>query len=104
MSSGLDELERRGRWGRNAPPASRQPDSAERAKPAPKPARKAVRARRSTLKPASDAAQGGVERVVICLSPDQTAWIRDRQIDALKAGKRVTTSKLIRELMDRAMR
>ena len=104
MSSGLDELERRGRWGRNAPAASRQPDTADRAQPAPKPKAKAVRARRAVLKPAQNAASGGVERVVIYLSPEQTAWIRERQIEALRAGKRVTTSKLIRELMDRAMR
>jgi hypothetical protein len=43
-------------------------------------------------------------RVVIYLSPEQTAWIRERQIEGLRAGKRVTTSKLIREIMDRAMR
>jgi hypothetical protein len=104
MSSGLDELERRGRWGRNAPPASRQSDTAERAEAVPKPRAKAVSARRSALKPIPVAGPAGVERVVIYLSPDQTAWIRERQIEALKAGKRVTTSKLIRELMDRAMR
>lgn len=104
MSSGLDELERRGRWGRNAPGASRQPDTADRAQPAPKLKAKAVSARRSTPKAAADPSSGGVERVVIYLSAEQTAWIRERQIEALGAGKRVTTSKLIRELMDRAMR
>ena len=104
MSSGLDELERRGRWGRNTPPAARQPEAAERAKPAPKPVPRAVRARRAAPKQEPEAAPGGVERVVIYLSPEQTAWIRERQIEALRAGKRVSTSKLVRELMDRAMR
>jgi hypothetical protein len=42
--------------------------------------------------------------VVIYLSPEQTAWIRERQIEGLRAGKRVTTSKLIRELLEQAMR
>ena len=104
MSSGLDELERRGRWGRNAPPAARQPESADHAKPAPKPAARSVKARRAASKPEPEAPPGGVERVVIYLSPEQTEWIRERQIEALRAGKRVSTSKLIRELMDRAMR
>jgi hypothetical protein len=45
----------------------------------------------------------GVERVVIYLSKEQTAWIRERQIEALRAGKRVSTSKLVRDLLDRAM-
>jgi hypothetical protein len=104
MSSGLDELERRGRWGRNAPPAARQPEAAVRAKPAPKPAARAAKAGSPAPKPEPGASPGGVERVVIYLSPEQTAWIRERQIEALQAGKRVSTSKLIRELMDRAMR
>jgi hypothetical protein len=52
---------------------------------------------------ARQVAEEGVERVVIYLSREQTAWIRERQIDALRAGKRVSTSKLLRDLMDRAM-
>lgn len=126
MSSGLDELERRGRWGRNEPPASRQADplvaSAPKPKPSSKPApqdraragsragSKAAQVRRpksqSVPEPSSQAPSGhrAVERVVIYLSAEQTAWIRERQIEALRAGKRVTTSKLLRDLMDRAMR
>ncbi len=41
--------------------------------------------------------------MVIYLSPRQTAWIRERQIDALRSGKSLSTSKLIRDLMDRAI-
>jgi hypothetical protein len=114
MSSGLDELERRGRWGRTDPPAPPQPDPpAPRqpdppgppgpAQPSPKTRSMPRQPRRRASKPAPATSAGGVERVVIYLSPAQTAWIRERQIEALRAGKRVTTSKLIRELMDRAM-
>ncbi len=109
MSSGLDELERRGRWGRTDPVQQAQPNPpsaparlAPRATPKTPP--KAPRARPTTPKPLPASAPGGVERVVIYLSPEQTAWIRERQIDGLRAGKRITTSKLIRELLDRAMR
>jgi hypothetical protein len=120
MSSGLDELERRGRWGRNAPPAPRPPTPPTsrppaRAEPAeaqikvptrvpPRPKLKTAPAQRAATKPIPEAPATGVERVVIYLSPEQTAWIRERQIEGLRAGKRVTTSKLVRDLLDRAMR
>jgi hypothetical protein len=60
--------------------------------------------RRAATKAVPETPAGGVERVVIYLTPEQTAWIRERQIEGLRAGKRVTTSKLVRELLDRAMR
>jgi hypothetical protein len=107
MSSGLDELERRGRWGRSDPPTPRPPDPSApplSPEPPPKARSKPSQPRRRRPKPAVATSPAGVERVVIYLSPEQTAWIRERQIEALRAGKRVTTSKLIRELMDRAMR
>ena len=103
MSSGLDDLERRGRWSRNALSVPRQPAQMERGKPTPEPKLKPAAIRRRAPKAVPEAAPTGVERVVIYLSPGQTAWIRERQIEALRAGKRVSTSKLIRELMDRAM-
>ena len=103
MSSGLDDLERRGRWSRNAPPVPRQPARMERRKATSEPKSKAAAIRRPAPKAVPEAAPTNVERVVIYLSPGQTAWIRERQIEALRAGKRVSTSKLIRELMDRAM-
>lgn len=104
MSSGLDELERRGRWGRQESTGSGNPPSAERRPPRRKPSQTpVVGTARSKAKAAADTAPGGVERVVIYLSREQTAWIRERQIEALRTGKRVSTSKLIRELMDRAM-
>lgn len=53
--------------------------------------------------PARQEPEEGVERVVIYLSKEQTAWIRERQIEALRAGKRISTSKLLRDLMDRVM-
>lgn len=104
MSSGLDELERRGRWGRQDATGTGTPPSAERRPPRRKPSRTPVAGTaRPKAKAAPDPAPGGVERVVIYLSRAQTAWIRERQIEALRTGKRVSTSKLIRELMDRAM-
>ena len=108
MSSGLDDLERRGRWGRNAtPPQPRppqpRPPQPERTKATPKPRSKVAASRRPAGEALPEAASTGVERVVIYLSPEQTAWIRERQIEALRAGRRISTSKLIRALMDRAM-
>ena len=72
-------------------------------KATPEPKSKPATIRRPASKAVPVAAKTGVERVVIYLSPGQTAWIRERQIEALRAGKRVSTSKLIRELLDRSM-
>lgn len=105
MSSGLDELERRGRWGRAVspqPPPSEPAKaraSATMAKSAPATKRRPKSQPKSQPKPEAE----GVERVVVYLSREQTAWIRERQIEALRAGKRVSASRLLRELMDRAM-
>jgi len=76
---------------------------AEETEVKPKPKSKAATIRRPAPKAVPEATPTGVERVVIYLSPGQTAWIRERQIEALRAGKRVSTSKLIRDLMDRSM-
>lgn len=103
MSSGLDDLERRGRWSRNVPPVPRQPAPRERKKSTSEPRSTAAAARRTAPEAVPATAPAGVERVVLYLSRAQTAWIRERQIEALRAGKRISTSKLIRDLMDRAM-
>jgi hypothetical protein len=103
LSSGLDELERRGRWGRQAAAGPSEPLPAERAVPKRKPSPTPTAGARPKAKVAPEPAPAGVERVVVYLSRAQTAWIRERQIEALRAGKRISTSKLIRELMDRAM-
>ena len=116
MSSGLDDLERRGRWGRPAasasarsippPPALPAPSPPIQPTSTPAPKRRAATNRRAPARrpaPARQEPEEGVERVVIYLSKEQTAWIRERQIEALRAGKRISTSKLLRDLMDRAM-
>ena len=119
LSSGLDDLERRGRWGRAAAQASARPDPPPPAPPAPSPRVQPTatptptptpkrrttnrRAPAGRVTPARQEPREGVERVVIYLSKEQTAWIRERQIEALWAGKRVSASKLLRDLMDRVM-
>ncbi|HEY8736604.1 MAG TPA: hypothetical protein VIO62_06120 [Candidatus Dormibacteraeota bacterium] len=40
---------------------------------------------------------------MVYLSPAQTEWIRQQQIDALRKRKRVSASQLIRDLLDRAL-
>ena len=112
MSSGLDDLEQRGRWGRKPaavkpPPApnltnpTRPAESRPEAASSPPP-KSGINRKRST-KAITKAEKEGVERVVVYLSREQTAWIRDRQIAALRAGKRVSASSLIRELIARAL-
>jgi len=75
------------------------------AKTRPKPSlKKTTPPSQAAARPVPETPAVRVERVVIYLSPEQTAWIRERQIEGLRAGKRVTTSKLVRDLLDRAMR
>ena len=103
-SDGLDDLERRRRWtGRPRPQTAPQRPAAivEPAKvdrPAP---RRSVP--RKAEAPAPPASKNRVERVVVYLTPAQTEWIREQQIDALRKRKRVSASQLIRDLLDRAL-
>lgn len=110
MSSGLDDLERRGRWGRPGSPdkaagtgPSPPPPARAAAAPAPSGQRRSARKSKAvevTSEPSSPTE--GVERVVVYLTRAQAAWIRERQIEALRSGRRVSTSKLIRDLITAA--
>jgi len=103
-SDGLGDLERRGRWARR--PAAQTPPELPAAPVEPvkvdlSAPRKSVRRKAEAKAPPASKAR--VERVVVYLSPAQTEWIRQQQIEALRKRKRVSASQLIRELLDRAL-
>lgn len=103
-SDGLDDLERRGRWtGRPRPPTvPERPASLVEPAKVDRPAPRKSAPRRAEA-PAPPSSRSRVERVVVYLSPAQTEWIRQQQIDALRKRKRVSASQLIRDLLDRAL-